>query len=99
MAERPAPLVLVVDPGATPDPGIPFGSYAAVGIAGRRLRGRHLVGSEQPGRHLSGNLSANRLEALPRPRLGHPPRVPGQPLPGPCQLGGLVRELPFSRSQ
>jgi hypothetical protein len=36
MAERPAPLVLVVDPGATPDPGIPFGSYAAVGIAGRR---------------------------------------------------------------
>jgi hypothetical protein len=36
MAERPAPLVLVVDPGVTPDPGIPFGSYAAVGIAGRR---------------------------------------------------------------
>ncbi|MEO8252133.1 MAG: hypothetical protein ABI978_06930 [Chloroflexota bacterium] len=36
MTERPAPLVLVVDPGATPDPAIPFGSYAAVGLAGRR---------------------------------------------------------------
>jgi hypothetical protein len=36
MPERPAPLVLVVDPGATPDPDIPFGSYAAVGLAGRR---------------------------------------------------------------
>lgn len=36
MAERPAPLVLVVDPGAAPDPDLPFGSYAAVGEAGRR---------------------------------------------------------------
>jgi hypothetical protein len=36
MAERPAPLVLVVDPGALPDPDIPFGSYASVGVAGRR---------------------------------------------------------------
>jgi hypothetical protein len=36
MAERPAPLVLVVDPGADPDPNIPFGSYAAVSLAGRR---------------------------------------------------------------
>jgi len=36
MAERPAPLTLVVDPGATPDPDLPFGSYAAVGLAGRR---------------------------------------------------------------
>jgi hypothetical protein len=36
MAERPAPLVLVVDPGAAPDPSVPFGSYAAVGEAGRR---------------------------------------------------------------
>lgn len=36
MRERPAPLVLVVDPGATPDPDLPFGSYAAVGLAGRR---------------------------------------------------------------
>jgi hypothetical protein len=36
MAERPAPLVLVVDPGVGPDPDIPFGSYAAVGVAGRR---------------------------------------------------------------
>jgi hypothetical protein len=36
MAERPAPLVLVVDPGIVPDPDLPFGSYAAVGMAGRR---------------------------------------------------------------
>jgi hypothetical protein len=36
MVERPAPLTLVVDPGAIPDPEIPFGSYAAVGMAGRR---------------------------------------------------------------
>ena len=36
MADRPAPLVLVVDPGASPDPNVPFGSYAAVGEAGRR---------------------------------------------------------------
>ena len=36
MAERPAPLFLVVDPGASPDPNLPFGSYAAVGEAGRR---------------------------------------------------------------
>lgn len=36
MAERPAPLVLVVDPGAAPDPNVPFGSYQAVGEAGRR---------------------------------------------------------------
>lgn len=36
MAERPPPLVLVVDPGANPDPDVPFGSYAAVGVAGRR---------------------------------------------------------------
>ena len=36
MPERPAPLVLVVDPGAVPDPSIPFGSYAAIGEAGRR---------------------------------------------------------------
>jgi len=36
VAERPAPLVLVVDPGANPDPEVPFGSYAAVGLAGRR---------------------------------------------------------------
>jgi hypothetical protein len=34
--ERPPPLVLVVDPGANPDPDIPFGSYAAVSVAGRR---------------------------------------------------------------
>ena len=36
MAERPAPLVLVVDPGTAPDPDVPIGSYAAVGVAGRR---------------------------------------------------------------
>ena len=36
MLDRPVPLVLVVDPGATPDPDVPFGSYAAVGVAGRR---------------------------------------------------------------
>ncbi len=36
MAERPAPLVLVVDPGATPDADLPFGSYAAMAVAGRR---------------------------------------------------------------
>jgi hypothetical protein len=36
MAERPAPLFLVVDPGATPDPELAVGSYAAVGEAGRR---------------------------------------------------------------
>ena len=36
MADRPAPLVLVVDPGAATDPDLPFGSYAAVGLAGRR---------------------------------------------------------------
>lgn len=36
MAERPAPLILVVDPGAAPDADLPFGSYAAVGEAGRR---------------------------------------------------------------
>ena len=36
MAERPAPLFLVVDPGASPDPDLPPGSYAAVGEAGRR---------------------------------------------------------------
>lgn len=36
MAERPAPLFLVVDPGASPNPDLPAGSYAAVGEAGRR---------------------------------------------------------------
>jgi len=36
MRERPSPLVLIVDPGVNPDPEIPFGSYAAVGHAGRR---------------------------------------------------------------
>lgn len=36
MAERPAPLFLVVDPGVSPDPDLPPGSYAAVGEAGRR---------------------------------------------------------------
>jgi hypothetical protein len=36
VADRPAPLVLVVDPGTVPDPDLPFGSYAAVGMAGRR---------------------------------------------------------------
>ncbi|MBI2776401.1 MAG: hypothetical protein HYX57_03910 [Chloroflexi bacterium] len=36
MAERPAPLFLVVDPGASPNPDLPPGSYAAVGEAGRR---------------------------------------------------------------
>ncbi len=36
MAERPAPLFLVVDPGASPDPSLLPGSYAAVGEAGRR---------------------------------------------------------------
>ena len=36
MAERPAPLFLVVDPGAAPNPDLPPGSYAAVGEAGRR---------------------------------------------------------------
>lgn len=36
MAERPAPLFLVVDPGATPDPDLSPGSYAAVAEAGRR---------------------------------------------------------------
>lgn len=36
MAERPAPLFLVVDPGASPDPDVAPGSYAAVGEAGRR---------------------------------------------------------------
>lgn len=34
-AERPAPLMLVVDPGAGSDP--PFGSYAAVAHTGKRL--------------------------------------------------------------
>jgi hypothetical protein len=28
--------MLIVDPGATPDPDVPFGSYAAVAVAGRR---------------------------------------------------------------
>jgi hypothetical protein len=36
VAERPAPLVLIVDPGATANPDLPFGSYAAVGELGRR---------------------------------------------------------------
>lgn len=36
MAERPAPLFLVVDPGVSPDPDLPPGSYSAVGEAGRR---------------------------------------------------------------
>jgi hypothetical protein len=36
MAERPAPLVLVVDPSAKPGVDPPFGSYAAVSVAGRR---------------------------------------------------------------
>jgi len=35
-ATRPAPLFLVVDPGAAPDADLPPGSYAAVGAAGRR---------------------------------------------------------------
>ena len=36
MAERPAPVVLVVDPGIARGSELPFGSYAAVGEAGRR---------------------------------------------------------------
>ena len=36
MAERPAPLMLIVDPGAKPGVDPPFGTYAAVRIAGRR---------------------------------------------------------------
>ena len=36
-AERPAPLMLVVDPGAGPGGDLPFGSYAAVAHAGQRL--------------------------------------------------------------
>lgn len=36
MAERPAPLILVVDPGAGRERDLPFGTYAAVGEAGRR---------------------------------------------------------------
>lgn len=36
MAERAAPLFFVVDPGASGDPDLPPGSYAAVGEAGRR---------------------------------------------------------------
>jgi len=36
MDERPAPLILVVDPGAGRDRDLPFGTYAAVGEAGRR---------------------------------------------------------------
>jgi hypothetical protein len=36
MAERPAPLTLVVDPSAKPGVDPPFGSYAAVSVAGRR---------------------------------------------------------------
>lgn len=35
MAERPAPLILVVDPGALPEP--PFGSYRSVGHSGQAL--------------------------------------------------------------
>src|SRR5580765_3331352 len=34
--DRAVPLVLVVDPGMAPDPDVPIGSYAAVGVAGRR---------------------------------------------------------------
>lgn len=37
MAERPAPLLLVVDPAGDPRPEPPFGSYAAVARAGRLL--------------------------------------------------------------
>jgi hypothetical protein len=36
MPERPAPLVLVVDPSAKPGVDPPFGSYVAVSVAGRR---------------------------------------------------------------
>ena len=36
MLERPPPLTLVVDPGAKPGVDPPFGSYTAVGVAGRR---------------------------------------------------------------
>ena len=36
MAERPAPLMLIVDPGAKPGVDPPFGTYEAVGVAGRR---------------------------------------------------------------
>lgn len=36
MVERPAPLTLVVDPSAKPGVDPPFGSYAAVSVAGRR---------------------------------------------------------------
>jgi len=36
MAERPAPLILVVDPGVRPERDLPFGTYAAVTEAGRR---------------------------------------------------------------
>lgn len=36
MDERPAPLTLVVDPSAKPGVDPPFGSYAAVSVAGRR---------------------------------------------------------------
>ena len=36
MAERPAPLMLIVDPGAKPGVDPPFGTYAAVSVAGRR---------------------------------------------------------------
>ena len=36
MPERPAPLMLIVDPGAKPGVDPPFGTYAAVSVAGRR---------------------------------------------------------------
>jgi hypothetical protein len=36
MVERPAPLMLIVDPSAKPGVDPPFGSYAAVSVAGRR---------------------------------------------------------------
>jgi len=36
MAERPAPLMLIVDPGAKPGVDPPFGTYEAVSVAGRR---------------------------------------------------------------
>ena len=67
MAERPAPLVLVVDPGALPDPEIPFGSYAAVGVAGAIVcvAAHFRAGKAAKSRLIKTDGLVERLEKLP----------------------------------
>ncbi len=64
MAERPAPLVLVVDPGAAPEP--PFGSYAAVVRTGQVLLAAEL----------SRRLGAQGAAVVRLPAADGPPGVP-----------------------